>query len=64
MKSTNQHDRNDPHKVMKLAEEEWIKRTHSWQNTAKTVNERLAENVSRALSGGAIHCLVGPDIVW
>jgi hypothetical protein len=23
MKNTNQYDRNDPHKVMKLAEEEW-----------------------------------------
>jgi hypothetical protein len=23
MKNTNQHDRNDPHKVMKLKEEEW-----------------------------------------
>jgi hypothetical protein len=23
MKNTNQQDRNDPHKIMKLAEEEW-----------------------------------------
>jgi hypothetical protein len=30
---------------------------------AKTVNERRAETVSRTLIGGAIHCLVGPDIV-
>jgi hypothetical protein len=48
---------------MKLAEEEWEQTDTRLPNTAKTVNERRAEKVSRTLSGGAIHCLVGSDIV-
>jgi hypothetical protein len=29
IKNTNQHDRNDPHKIMKLTEEEWDQ-TDTW----------------------------------
>jgi hypothetical protein len=48
---------------MKLVEEEW-EQTDTWlAKYGQNVNEHLAEKVSRILSGGAIHCPVGPDIV-
>jgi hypothetical protein len=40
MKNTNQHDRNDPHKVTKPVEEEWdqtdIRLAKNGQNSART----------------------------
>jgi hypothetical protein len=44
MKNNNQWDKNDPHKVMKLAEEEW----NQSDTMAKTVNEHRAETIQRA----------------
>jgi hypothetical protein len=57
MKNTNQHDRNDPHKVTKLKEEEWGQADTQLAKYAKTVNECRAETVSRTLFDNFGHCL-------
>jgi hypothetical protein len=48
---------------MKLVEEEWEQTDTRIAKYGQNVNEHLAEKVSRILSGEAIHCPVGPDIV-
>jgi hypothetical protein len=44
MKNTNQQDRNDPHKVIKLAKEEWDQTDTQLAKYGKKMNERRAEN--------------------
>jgi hypothetical protein len=60
---TNQHDRNDSHKIMKLAEEEWDQIDTRLAKYDQTMNERRAEKVSQTLFDGAIYCPIGSDIV-
>jgi hypothetical protein len=63
MKNTNQQDRDDPHKIMKLAEEEWDQTDTQLakyiQNHEETLDWKSQSNIVQ----WAIDCLLGPDIV-
>jgi hypothetical protein len=51
MKNTNQQNRNDPYKVMKLAEEEWDQTDTCLAKYGQKVNKRRAENYPADMSG-------------
>jgi hypothetical protein len=50
MKNTNHQDGNDPHNIMKLAEEEWDQTDTRLAKYDPKVNKHLAETISRTLS--------------
>jgi hypothetical protein len=59
MKNTNQHDRNDPHKVIKLAEEECDQMDTLLAKYSQNSDECQAETVRWTLSGWIGHCPIG-----